>query len=483
MPHDTRPAVCQSSFDAAVTGAVKTRSSGESVRPFATVIVAFALVAVGFVAAALATEVWASRIDREAQNIETNALPSVEHLAAARDALWHLEIASQQYVNAAPERRAAAVAGMQASRQDLTRELASEFATDRYPGEAEYDRDVEEQLGRLDGLLAGIPRVIDHDETSAQALMRHDGRRAFEQVDQTLHRLMTLNAQEGHREALRIAGVRTASVRLSFALTAACVLLAVLAGVVAVRALQRKREIELAHEELLSTRSSELERFAARVAHDLLSPLSALHFSLSSVRRNADKGLPVADLIGRAEACLKRSRSLVDGVMEFARSGATLGTARASLLESVEGVLEEVHADASGIEFSVVGIDENAFVACSPGVLTSILSNLVRNAVKYMDDRPERRVTLRAEMRDALVHVEVADTGPGLPPGLEAHVFDAYVRGPDNPKPGLGLGLATVQRFVSAHGGRVGVESSPDRGCVFWFDMPGARASSLESSL
>jgi signal transduction histidine kinase len=141
-------------------------------------------------------------------------------------------------------------------------------------------------------------------------------------------------------------------------------------------------------------------------------------------------------------------------------------------------VVDEVRTDSADATLAVEGVEEDVFVACSAGVLASVLSNLVRNAVKYLDDRPEKRVTIRASVNGTMVRVEVEDTGPGLPPGLEQHVFEPYVRSPDNAKPGLGLGLATVQRFVESHRGRVGVDSSPGQGCIFWFELPRAVGAS-----
>ena len=446
-------------------------------RPFAPVVVAIALVGLGFVAAAAVSELWASRIDGEAEQIEKNALPSVEHLAAARDALWHLEIASQEYVDAPIERRADALTSIHAARGIIKEELSSELATDKYAGEAEVELDVARTLDALDQLLARIPDTLVGDEVPARVLVQHEARARIADVDTAMHRLMSLNAREGHAEAQNIARVRAISKNLTFSVTAASALFAVLAASAAVRALQRQREVEAAHEAMLSARSIELERFAFRVAHDLLSPLSALQFTLSSLRRSAEKRLPLGDTLARADACLMRSRALVSGVMEFARSGAAPGAARASMHEALDGVLEEARADAADVDFVVLGLDDDALVACSPGILTSILSNLVSNAVKYMEDRPEKRVTVRASLDRAFVHVEIEDTGPGLPLGLEARVFESYVRGPDNPRPGLGLGLATVKRFVESHGGHVGVDSSPGHGCVFWFDLPRAPGS------
>jgi len=75
------------------------------------------------------------------------------------------------------------------------------------------------------------------------------------------------------------------------------------------------------------------------------------------------------------------------------------------------------------------------------------------------------------------VRVEVADTGPGLPPGSEQLVFEPFRRAGNSHLPGLGIGLATVKRIVEAYGGRLGVWSTPGRGSTFWFELPEAAAA------
>jgi signal transduction histidine kinase len=439
----------------------------------APVIGAFVVITLGFVLATVFSELRASSIDRETEQIETNALPSVEHIAAARDALWHLEIASNQYVEGSYEERPGAEVAIGAARREVDRELALEFATELYPGEAILQTDARHALGELDRLLVRMHELADQEGGGqGRAFARHQLRNGIENADAAIDRIMSLNATQGHEEANRIASIRSGSVRLAFGLNIACIAFSATAAFIALRSLRRQRSLELAHEELLEVQAVELERFASRVAHDLLSPLSALAFTLSTIKRNTEKGLPIGEPIERAGACLKRSQSLVDGVMDFARSGAAPGGGRASLRATLEGVLDEARTDSAQIEFLVEGLDEDAFVACSAGVLSSIFSNLVRNAVKYMDDRPRKRVTIRVSTKGTTYRIEVEDTGPGLPLGLEQHVFEPYVRSADNPKPGLGLGLATVQRFVESHRGRVGVDSSPGEGCVFWFELP-----------
>ncbi len=423
---------------------------------------------------AVYVEVRASAIDREAEEIETNALPSVELLASARAALRRVEGAADELAEEPGERRREASATMEAARRDVDRELASEFATNLYPGERDLQSAALAALGDLDGVLARLREAVARGDAEGVVFARHEVRNGIERADSAIERILFLNATQGRADASRIAIIRAGSVRTMLALNLACVLFSIVAAIVATRATRRQRAVELEQSELLEQRALELERFASRVAHDILSPLSALHFTLGTLERNAAKGLPIAEPIERATACLRRSQSLVDGLMDFARSGASGHGGRANLRAALDGVLEEARAMPGSIEFVVEGVDDDLFLACAPGVLVSILSNLVRNAAKYIADMPEKRVTIRAASRAAAIRVEVEDTGPGLAPGLEPHVFEPYVRAPDNAKPGLGLGLATVKRFVEAYRGRVGVASSADRGSLFWFELPRA---------
>ena len=117
-------------------------------------------------------------------------------------------------------------------------------------------------------------------------------------------------------------------------------------------------------------------------------------------------------------------------------------------------------------------------VACTPGVLTSLLVNLLHNAIKYIGDGPQKRIAVGVLDLGERLRFEVEDSGPGLPPGLESTVFELHVRAEGSKKPGLGLGLATVKRLVTAHHGVVGVRSAPHGGSVFWFELPRAREAS-----
>jgi signal transduction histidine kinase len=80
------------------------------------------------------------------------------------------------------------------------------------------------------------------------------------------------------------------------------------------------------------------------------------------------------------------------------------------------------------------------------------------------------------------VRVEFEDTGPGVPPGFEKTIFEPYRRAPGVTQPGLGLGLATVQRLILAHGGTIGVSKARGGGAIFWFELPRAVAARPEGA-
>jgi signal transduction histidine kinase len=104
--------------------------------------------------------------------------------------------------------------------------------------------------------------------------------------------------------------------------------------------------------------------------------------------------------------------------------------------------------------------------------LQQVLVNLLSNASKYSPMEAQLGLALQRQGDDLLVQVH--DQGPGLPADQRDQVFQRFVRlsNQDGTQPGVGLGLSVVRTVVEEHGGRVGVESSPGSGAVFWFTIP-----------
>jgi len=259
-----------------------------------------------------------------------------------------------------------------------------------------------------------------------------------------------------------------------------CVLLAVLAAILAVRMLRRsvraneaariaseKREAELAD------LAEALGQFSGRVAHDILSPLGSALLSLEMLERGtADDPLAqrTASLGIRA---VNRVQTLVDGLLAFSKAGGKPEPGAATQLEpTITTLIEELREVASRQDIELeLSLPVDGAVACSPGVLTSLISNLVRNAIRYMNNASTRRIDVRVIDRGPRWRIEVQDTGPGIPREEQGRIFEPYVRLVHGGQ-GIGLGLATVDRLVRSHGGTLGVVSTLGDGSLFWFELP-----------
>jgi signal transduction histidine kinase len=191
------------------------------------------------------------------------------------------------------------------------------------------------------------------------------------------------------------------------------------------------------------------------------------------------------DALERARSSLSRVRRIVDGLLEFARAGARPEAgSRAEVRSVAAGLLEELGPFANQRDASLrVGEVADCAVACSPGVLLSLLGNLLRNGLKYLGNAEFREVVLRIRQRRGRVVFEVEDTGPGIPPSLGPRIFEPYFRGPNTSAPGIGLGLATVKRLVESHGGSLGVRAGARGGALFWFELDEAPASEAQPRL
>ena len=106
-------------------------------------------------------------------------------------------------------------------------------------------------------------------------------------------------------------------------------------------------------------------------------------------------------------------------------------------------------------------------------LIEQLLVNLLDNAFKHAG--PGAPVRLSAAVADGALRVEVADEGPGFPPGDQERIFEKFYRAGSGQR-GFGLGLAICRAIVAAHGGRIWAEGRQPQGAVFRFTLPLADA-------
>jgi len=293
-----------------------------------------------------------------------------------------------------------------------------------------------------------------------------EARPLFYRFDNALREAVERNGRSAAELSARISGLAASGRVTAFTLDALSLLLAIAAGYVVVRVTRR-------YLASLAARMSDLEQFAGRVAHDVRGPLTSVSLAIGLAKRSGKGDASILPMMERATRTVQRVSQLVDGLLVFARSGASpRETAHADARAVLEGVTEEMMpaAQEKEIDLRLERVDP-CLLGCSPGVLVSLLSNLMANAIKYMGNSPLRQVTVRVLDQGAMARIEVEDTGPGIPEAMRERIFSPYVRAAEASIPGLGLGLATVRRLVDGHGGAVGLESKAS-GSLFWFELP-----------
>jgi two-component system sensor histidine kinase KdpD len=212
------------------------------------------------------------------------------------------------------------------------------------------------------------------------------------------------------------------------------------------------------------------------VSHDLRTPLAAITGAASSLMDGEDSLNPAArhemaqtiyEEAGRLNRLL---RNLLD--MTRLESGALHINKESQPLEEVIGAalsrLEEALADrAVNIQLPA----DLPFVPIDSVLIEQVFINLLENAIKYTPAHSP--IDLSASQVGASIEIEVADRGPGLPPGDEQRIFEKFYRAPASPNgSGVGLGLTICRGIVEAHGGRIWAENRSGGGAVFRFTLP-----------
>ncbi len=226
------------------------------------------------------------------------------------------------------------------------------------------------------------------------------------------------------------------------------------------------KETEQLKNELLST-----------VSHDLKQPLTVMTGYLELLemfQKLEPRSMHYVDMLQNA---VRTMRMLIDDILSLARieSGVQLHAEPVRMDELTARVFDELGPAArmTSINLHAQALDGLPPVLADPGLVHTILGNLVGNSIKYTP--PEGSVTVSAEARAGRLWVSVADTGIGVSPGDQACIFDRFyrVRRPETQHiEGTGLGLSIVKRLIELHGGDISLRSALGEGSTFTFSLP-----------
>jgi PAS domain S-box-containing protein len=209
-------------------------------------------------------------------------------------------------------------------------------------------------------------------------------------------------------------------------------------------------------EQTLEAQNERLEEFAGVVSHDLQNPLNVARGHLAIARETGNE-----ESFDRVAAAHDRMGSLIDDLLELARTGQTVGSRETVALG---GAAERAWSSVATGD-ATLEIGDPGSVEADPDRLRELLENLFRNAVEHGDGGGVVRVTTNDDGGFA-----VADDGPGVSEAERPHVFEyGYSTGEE----GIGLGLAIVKGIADAHGWSVAVDESEAGGARFVFEVDG----------
>jgi signal transduction histidine kinase len=222
----------------------------------------------------------------------------------------------------------------------------------------------------------------------------------------------------------------------------------------------------------LETKSAEMEAFVYSVSHDLKSPMVSMEGMsvLLFESLEAKKYDELEFFVSRLRANVQTMTALVGGLLELSRVGRVdESMAEVDVGQVVQTVLNELEARIVAKNIVVVRPEQFPSISYSPERLYQIFSNLIGNAVKFLEtSQPQLELGFRRKQR--CLEFFVCDNGAGIAPHLRGKALELFSR--LNPAvEGSGVGLAMVKRIVEHNGGTVRLEDSPSGGLTVVFSV------------
>jgi len=213
---------------------------------------------------------------------------------------------------------------------------------------------------------------------------------------------------------------------------------------------------------------------ANSLMHDLRNPLSAITLASQLVTMiHSDE--ETVDCCEKIRLQCDRVVAMAGELLEFSRGETKLHLKRTDTNALIRQFIayNEDSFNKSGVKVNIA--NEPAEIEVDSTRLLRVLQNLVSNAVHVVKSRTDGRVDVQAWVRDGILHLSVRDNGPGIPDEIKDRLFEPFVT--HGKEGGTGLGLAIVRNVVTAHRGKIQLETQAGQGTEFLIRLPQDAAS------
>jgi len=224
----------------------------------------------------------------------------------------------------------------------------------------------------------------------------------------------------------------------------------------------------------LEAANRELETFSYSVSHDLRAPLRAMTgFSTILMQEHAPKLNPDAlELLTRVSSASQRMADLIDALLQLSRVARQPMKRVPIDFSALAHIVVQELRDTEPQRETQIEIDPDMHVEGDASLLRSVLQNLIGNAWKYSARKPVVKIQMRCRTIEGERVFYVRDEGAGFDMRYAGRLFTAFQRlHSAKDFDGTGIGLATVERIVRRHGGRIWADAEPGKGATFYFTL------------
>jgi PAS domain S-box-containing protein len=230
----------------------------------------------------------------------------------------------------------------------------------------------------------------------------------------------------------------------------------------------------LQHATQLESANRELEAFSYSVSHDLRAPLRSLDGFSRALLEDYGHSLDdtAKDYLERIRGAAQRMGQLIDDILQLSRlTRQEMNMQKVDLTSMAGAIVSELRHSSPDRDVAVT-IAPSMTTQGDPRLLHVALANLIGNAWKYTCRRPVAHIEVGVRTDGMTPVYYVSDDGAGFEMQYAGKLFGAFQRLHSVEEyEGTGIGLATVQRIVHRHGGRVWAEAEVDRGATFYFTL------------
>jgi PAS domain S-box-containing protein len=229
----------------------------------------------------------------------------------------------------------------------------------------------------------------------------------------------------------------------------------------------------------LEAANRELEAFSYSVSHDLRAPVRTIGSFSAILKKDIGKKLDdeSLDFLERINRSATRMAQMIDALLELSRVGrAELRREPCDLSALAQEMCDELRQVRRG-QVVECAIEPGLKTVADPRLMGLVLQNLLGNAWKFSSKQPNARVEFAHLPKAVKPTFLVRDNGVGFDGTHSGRLFAPFQRlHAEGAFEGTGIGLATVQRIIQRHGGRVWAEGVPGKGATFYFEIPAEKA-------